>query len=135
MELLNDVVHAIRAEPLRAYMGTWAIRTLADWKAMFPRMKRRPPCNTAGCVAAWIVLLRDGKLPKHSPFVLSTIPQRAEAILGVHDVFHLFAGRVLDDKRNELTYGTRQYVDAVVDRIRRFQGRHEEVLRKPFATK
>jgi hypothetical protein len=136
-DLLDDVVRVIRAEPLRCYMGTWSVRGARAFKALFPRMKRRPPCETAGCLAAWIVIQRDGKLPKApTGDQLDVIPRRAEEILGSLEggTVRLFNGTVLDQGQ-ELRYGTRAYVDVVVDRVRRFQGKHEAALRLPFAAK
>lgn len=63
-DLLNDVIVAIRAEPLRLDMGSWL--TPADMA--FSSRDRQPACGTVACVAGWTAILG------------SPLPTRAEVI-------------------------------------------------------
>lgn len=131
-QLLNDVVALVREEPRRLYMPAWIVRGKYTLRQALGR--RQPPrCGTVGCVAGWVVILHDGV--KKAPVEDTRIEDRAEEILGLQpylvgaDWNQLVTGEVRDDTGTRILPGSRRYVDAVVDRIRRFQGKYEAVLR------
>jgi hypothetical protein len=126
-ELLNDVVGAIRAEPRRLWMPTW-ILSRKEFKHAFGT-RRGPACGTAGCVAGWMVLLHDGRRRALQAARAESVGERAHELLGCEPGL-LFEGGVCDDRGQEVRPFTRGYVDAVVDRIRRFQGANQAALRQ-----
>jgi len=128
-DLLNDVVAVIREEPRRIYMPMWFVHGLDELRKVFGRRKR-PACGTAACVAGWVIVLREGI--DAMPDDHDDIPGRARQILGITpgEEAGLFNGQVFNDRARLVKPFQPGYADLVIDRIRKFQGRYEDRLRR-----
>ncbi len=61
--ILKTVIKAITDEPKRYDQNTWGDERPQD----FPDRERYfPPCGTVACVAGWVCIVADGKLPRES---------------------------------------------------------------------
>jgi hypothetical protein len=120
-KVLNFVIDAIEEEPRRLYMPDWV--TLFKGTAVgmdASRLKRKPECGTAACVAGWI-----------------NIVTRQDVILGSSSAMSaLGLGDMDSEMRNDLYnifISTRATNDQIVKRLRAFIEEHEDTLKQRFA--
>jgi hypothetical protein len=154
-DLLTDVITCIENEPRRLSMDHWFVRgrqlvgllTDADLSP-----DDGPACDTAGCVAGWIVMLTtptdrinfsEGAVQAGG--AMRSASRYASSLLGTVLTGALFAPNVIDygtadpddeddqDQWPTLHYAEAGYNDAVIKRIKDFQHDHREALRaKPI---
>ncbi len=75
IKILRWVQEQITAEPLRLDMG----RILATGEETLQMYKRRPACNTVGCIAGWISQYGKGKV---KPIYDHDAEEKAYVLLG-----------------------------------------------------
>lgn len=115
VELLGEVKAIIRKEPRRCFMH--------EWKVNNKYMKQKhdldgPECNTVGCIAGWIIMLKPGTAREVS---YDPALQAAE-ILGVrhYAALRLFLGQYPYTFPQSTDYGTPGYVERVCRNIDEF---------------
>lgn len=144
-DLLNDLCNVVRAEPARLYMDTWAV---APWRlenfVKEENMTRIPECGTAACVAGWTVALARPKrfteeLAADVAGHFSTLAQ--DLLLPPYDFSQPQIGQDPYEMRKDLVrlfesfppeefkHGSDEYVDYVVQRIKKFQQKWATTLR------
>ncbi len=118
--LLRKIQAEILKEPRKMNMEIW--RMPID---CIPE-KRRPPCNTVGCIAGWAVAL-DKKLTSQQFYKIANIVELGLEALGLKDWFEgkkLFYPAYWPIKYyNQLqkfNYGTKKYAEVVARRINHF---------------
>jgi len=122
-ELLTDVCRVILDEPRRYAQACFIARPGGRGGAQDSRgFNKQPACGTMGCIAGWIVTLKQG-----DRFSYKNTRHEANQILGMDETEDLFAGNLLDGvKANQ---GTMAYARAGVTRIRAFQNAHATQLK------
>lgn len=119
--LVQDVKRAMREEPLRVDMRTYARKKSPS--------KGGPACGTVGCFRGWLSIL-GGENP--DPFVAqgfwTLLPENVDLSFGPDNKFHVFnAGS--GDSCESTRPGTRAHARAVIQRINRFAKKNEAKLK------
>jgi len=121
-ELMSDIAAYVLEEPKRLWMGDWIIEGEAEIEDFFET--RGPVCGTVGCIAGNAVVLTGQAQNGRSTSTTAT-----EILAGDNHMLRtslqcLFLGTGVPAK-----YGTKKYARIVVERIEKFQEKHEAALR------
>lgn len=121
-ELLDEIKAVIKAEPKRYNQ----IDTLTPMREDYPNITQAkrdyhtvPTCGTVGCVAGWVIALREpGALFE------SAVVDRAANILGLMRTSYLFNGSAAAGAPQ-----SRAHAESGVEHITHFQERYEDNLK------
>lgn len=122
--LLSEICDLIIAEPKRYNQTRFLAVQGGDER---PPMGF-PSCGTVGCVAGWVVALKDRRAIKYTD-----VEGVASSVLGLVDTqkYQLFSGNALNNNNG---HGpdpqTKQHARAGVKHIRRFQAKYRAQLLK-----
>jgi hypothetical protein len=151
--LFREVRQAVLAEPKRLDMSTYVRDAAASlWPPV--REDDRPACDTQGCVAGWMVILRSKPIEtvlkgftglggyRAESYAFSLLPSSPGVREDAHRLFH--GSPDYEKKVNQRTgqfprpypwpagldAGTPRYAKAIVRNLDKFMAKHETALRK-----
>jgi hypothetical protein len=123
-DLLDDVATVVIEEPRLVDLGDWLRGVRREYTGRYAL------CDTAGCLAGWVVLLTTEREQRQQIRRQGLTGPWAWHRLGQNRALQgLFDGEVYDDAGQRIPFGHPDYADEVVARIRRYQHDAETSLR------